>query len=75
MRPPAPSNLASMRGLDIARAALTLPDPAIAPDEPHYVEIRRGGRKIRITFRRFKYKRRKTTRWHWTAESAEVIVE
>jgi hypothetical protein len=69
------SNLASMRGVDITRAALTLPDPASAPDEPHYVEIRRGGRKIRITFRRFKHKHRKTTRWCWTAESAEVIVE
>jgi hypothetical protein len=64
-----------MRGLDITRAALTLPDPASAPDEPHYVKIRRGGRKIRITFLRFKQKRRKTTHWLWTAASAEVIAE
>ena len=63
-----------MLGVDITRAALTLPDPASAPDEPHYVEIQRGGCKIRITFRRFKYKRRKTTRWFWTPASA-VLVE
>jgi hypothetical protein len=63
-----------MLGVDITRAALTLPDPASAPDEPHYVEIRRGGCKIRITFRRFQDKRARTTGWFWTAEAAEVIV-
>jgi hypothetical protein len=73
MRPPAPSNLASIRGEDIARAVLTLPDAASAPDVPHYAELQRGGRKVRIMFKRFRYRRGKTTRWSWTAESAVIV--
>jgi hypothetical protein len=73
MRPPAPSNLASIRGEDIARAVLTLPDAAGAPDVPHYAELQRGGRKVRIMFKRFRYRRGKITRWSWTAESAVIV--
>jgi hypothetical protein len=65
--------LASIPGEDIAKAALTLPDAESAPDEPHHAEIQRGGRRIRITFNRFKHKRGKTTRWFWTADSATLI--
>ena len=72
MRPLAPRDLAAIPGEDIARAALTLPDAASAPDEPHYAELRRGGRRVRIMFKRFKYERGTTTRWSWTAESVVV---
>jgi hypothetical protein len=68
-----PSNLASVRGVDIAWAVLTLPDAANAPDIPHYAELQRGGRKVRIMFKRFRYRRGKTTRWSWTAESAVIV--
>jgi hypothetical protein len=53
---------------------MNLSDPASAPDEPHYVEakLNAGGRVV-ITFKRFKYKHCKTSRWFWTAERAEVI--
>jgi hypothetical protein len=70
---PTPSNLASLRGVDITRAALTLPDAAGASDIPHYAELQRGGRKIRIMFKRFMYKHGKTMRWSWTAESAAIV--
>jgi hypothetical protein len=65
--------LASITGEYITRAALTLPDAASAPDVPHYAELQRGGRTVRIMFKRFKYKRGKTTRWYWTAESAVIV--
>jgi hypothetical protein len=73
MRPSATNNLASIRGEDIAWAVLTFPDAASAPDEPHYAKLRRGGRRVRIMFKRFKYKRGKTMRWFWTAESAVIV--
>jgi hypothetical protein len=64
--------LDAIPGVYITRAALTLPDAAGAPDEPHYVEIRRRGRRIRITFNRFEYKRGKTAHWSWSASSAAL---
>jgi hypothetical protein len=68
--------LATIPGEHIARAALSLPDAESAPDAPHQVVTklpRPDSRRVRITFRRFKHKRAKTTRWFWTAESAEVM--
>jgi len=43
--------LASIPGQYISRAAQTLPDAEIVPDEPHHVDIRFDGRHIRLTFR------------------------
>jgi hypothetical protein len=63
--------LESIPGEVIAKAAAMLPDAQSAPDEPQYVEVRHAGHWIRITFRRFVYARGETTRWCWTAESAE----
>ena len=63
--------LESIPGEIIAKAAAMLPDAQSAPDEPQYVEVRQAGHWIRITFRRFEYVRGETTRWYWTAESAE----
>jgi hypothetical protein len=68
--------LASIPSEDITRAALTLPEAASAPDEPHYVEIRRRGRRILITFKRLEYKapgKKRRARWSWTASSAALI--
>ena len=75
--------LASIPGEDITRAALTLPDAAGAPDEPHYVEIRlRSGRRrlrgsrILITFNRIEYKaagNKTKAHWSWTASSAALV--
>jgi len=68
--------LASIHGEDITRAALTLPDAAGAPNEPHYVEIRRGGRRILITFNRIEYKaagNKTKAHWSWTASSAALV--
>ena len=65
--------LASIPGAIIAKAAAMLPDAENAPDEPQDVEVRHGGHWIRITFRRFEYARGETTRWYWTAESAEKL--
>jgi hypothetical protein len=65
--------LASIPGEQIAKAAMMLPDAETAADEPQHVEILHASRWIRITFKRFKYKRGKTTRWFWTAESAELL--
>ena len=57
--------LASIPGEDITRAALTLPDAAGAPDEPHYVEIRHRGRRILITFNRLEYKAQPSGSFRW----------
>jgi hypothetical protein len=68
--------LASIPGDDITRAALTLPDAASAPDEPHYVEIRHRGRRILITFNRIEYKaagNKTKAHWAWTASSAALV--
>jgi hypothetical protein len=65
--------LASIPGERISRAALTLPEAASAPDLLHYVEIKVRGRRILLTFKRFQYKRPKTTRWFWTCEAATAL--
>ena len=65
--------LASIPGEHIARAAMSLPEARDAPDEPQYVELHLDGRRLLLTFKRFKHKRGKTTRWFWTAERAEII--
>ena len=74
--------LASIHGEDITRAALTLPDAAGAPNEPHYVEIRLRGRRglrgsrILITFNRIEYKaagNKTKAHWSWTASSAALM--
>jgi len=65
--------LASITGEYIARAVLKLPDAADAPDEPHYADVWYAGRHFRLTFRRFRYTRRKTTRWFWTCEEATLL--
>ncbi len=67
------SILASIPREHIARAGMSLPDARDAADEPRYVEIQLDGGRIRITFKRFKHKRHKTTRYFRTAESAELI--
>lgn len=61
--------LATIPGEHIAKAAAMLPDASSATDEPYYVEIKHG-HWICITFKRFQYRRGKTTRWFWTADSA-----
>ena len=68
--------LSSIPGEHIARAALRLPDAETAPDESHQMVIalpQPDSRRILLTFRRFKHKRARTTRWFWTAESAVII--
>jgi hypothetical protein len=68
--------LASIPGEYITRAALTLPEPASAPDKPHYVEIRRRGRRILITFNRLEYKapgNKNKAHWSWTTSSAALV--
>jgi hypothetical protein len=68
--------LASVPGEHIARAAAELPDAASAANDLHYVEIKLpppDGRRILLTFRRFKRKHRKSTKWFWSAQEAEVI--
>ena len=65
--------LATIPGEHIARATASLPDAATAPDEPHQVVIALNGRRIVLTFNRFKHKRGKTTRWFSTADSATLI--
>ena len=68
--------LSLIAGEDITRAALTLPDATNAPDEPHYVEIRRRGRRILITFNRIEYKaagNKTKAHWAWTASSAALV--
>ena len=64
--------LDTIPGLYITRAALTLPEAASASDEPHYVVIRRRGRRIRIAFNRLEYRRGKTAHWSWSASSAAL---
>jgi hypothetical protein len=69
-----PGLLATIPGEHIARAAMSLPDAASAPDEPHYAQATLDdGRRVVIRFRRFFYRRPKASRWFWTAESAELI--
>ena len=58
--------LASIPGEHIARAAMSLPEARDAPDVLHYVELQLDGRHLLLTFKRFKQKRGKTTRWFWT---------
>ena len=68
--------LSTVHGEHIARASAELPDAATATDAPHQVVITLpspDGRRILLTFRRFRYKRDKTTRWFWTADEAEVL--
>ena len=73
---PAETNLlARIPGERIVQAAQELPEAANAPDKPYHVDIRMDGRAIRLTFRRFKHKRHKTTRWLWTCEEAEILSE
>jgi hypothetical protein len=67
--------LASIPGEYITKAAMMLPDAISALNKPHHVEIRRRGRRIRITFKRFEYKRAKKTPWLWTADSAVIVDE
>jgi hypothetical protein len=62
--------LSQIPGQHIARAAQTLPDPASAPDERHYVEVRFDSQRAVITFKPVFYK---SSRWFWTAESAVFI--
>jgi len=71
-----PGLLATVPGEHIARAAMSLPDAASAPDEPHYAQATLDdGRRVVIRFRRFFYRRPKASRWFWTAESAEFVCE
>ena len=69
--------LPSIPGDFIARAAQALPDaspPAAPGEEQRQLEIQLDdGRRVRITFSRFKHKHHGTTRWFWTAEHAELI--
>ena len=65
--------LATIPGEQIARAAQKLPDAADAPDEPHHIDIWYGGRHIRLTFKRFRYKWYKRTSWLWTCEEAAML--
>src|SRR5262249_45282040 len=72
--------LATIPGEYIARAAISLPEARDASAEPQQVAIsippiegRVGNRRVRITFKQFKHKRGKATRYFWTAEHAEVV--
>ena len=70
------SILAGIHREHIALAAAALPAAASATDAPHRMTItlpRPDGRRILLTFRRFKSG--KTTRWFWSVVSAEVILE
>jgi hypothetical protein len=74
--------IATIPGQYISNAAATLSGTESARDEPQQVVITipridavRGSRRVRITFRRFKHKFHKRTRWFWTADSAETLNE
>lgn len=55
--------VAEIPGEFLARASAALPDAASASKEPHYAEVRlEDGRRVVITFKRFFYKRHKTSR-------------
>ena len=68
--------LATIPGEHIARASAQLPDAGTATDAPHQIIVTLpapDGRRVLLTFKRFRHKRGKTTRWFWTAEHAEVL--
>src|SRR5262249_8774201 len=71
--------LPSIPGDFIARAASALPDASTtaAPgEERRQLEIQLDdGRRVRITFQRFKHKRGKTTPWFWTADHTQLLNE
>ena len=70
--------LATIHREHIAKAAAALPAAASATDAPHRMAItlpRPDGRRILLTFRRFRHKPGETTRWFWSVVSAEVILE
>ena len=81
--PPLPSDgmsedlLPRIPGEYIAQAKQTLPDAARAPDGALmdcYVNVPGIGR-VRITARRLKHKRGRSTHYFWTAESAILAHE
>ena len=68
--------LLTIHGEHISKAAAELPEAATATDAPHRVVIRLpspDGRRVLLTFRRFRHKRGTRTHWFWTAEQAEVL--
>jgi hypothetical protein len=66
--------LAFIPGDCISAAAQTLPDAATDTETFREVEIDvPQWVKAKIRFKRFHFKRGKTDRWFWTAESAERI--
>jgi hypothetical protein len=68
--------LSSIPGEHVARGTLSLPAAQSAPDAPPQVVIALpppDGRRVRITYRRFKHKRARTTLWFWTAVRAEIV--
>ncbi|CUJ79884.1 hypothetical protein [Achromobacter sp. 2789STDY5608628] len=63
--------LEQVPGQYVAQAALTLPPAATAEDRDYPVEIDAG--LVRITFRRQKTRRNKTSHWFWSARRADAV--
>ncbi|CUI64776.1 hypothetical protein O9570_01415 [Achromobacter xylosoxidans] len=61
-------------GSYVARAALTLPPAVTAEDHDYAVEIDAGhAGLVRISFRRQKARRNKTSHWFWSARRADAV--
>jgi hypothetical protein len=66
--------LATVPGQYIGEASLTLPLPETATVDEMAVEVEAAWvGKVRITYRRWKYRHQRTTRWAWSAVSAERV--
>lgn len=66
--------LEQVQGQYVAEAALTLPPAVTAEDRDYPVEIDAGhAGLVRLTFRRQKARRNKTTHWFWSAKRADAV--
>lgn len=66
--------LEQVGGNYIALAQQSLPPAAIAEDRDYPVEIDAGhAGLVRVTFRRQKARRNKTTHWFWSAKRADRV--
>lgn len=66
--------LAQVPGQFIAQASQTLPTAGTAEDRDYHAEIEAGhAGLVRVTFRRQKARRNKTTHWFWSARRADQV--
>lgn len=66
--------LEQVPGQYVAQAQQTLPPAAAAEDRDYPVEVDAGhAGLVRVTFRRQKARRNKTTHWFWSAKRADRV--